>query len=158
MIQGGRMQPVRGFVWGLRVRSAGKDRATVYVRQRRFEVGAPLQFDQEYDAVTALEHALAAIGADLVNGLRALARRRRVEVEEVEATVEGVLNNPLVHLGVVGETGHPGLETVTVKVYVRSLAPEEKVHEVWKETLEKSPLVHTFEKAAKLDLSMQVVI
>jgi len=149
---------VRGFVWGLRVHSASKDHATVYVRRRQFEVGAPLQFDQEYDAVTALEQVLAAIGADLINGLQALARRRRVEVDEVEATVEGVLNNPLTHLGVVGEEGHPGLETVTVKVYVRSLEPQERVCQVWKEVLEKSPLVHTFQRAIELDISMQIVI
>ena len=48
--------------------------------------------------------------ADLVNGLQTLGRRRRVVIDQVEAVVEGELNNPLTYLGVVGETGHPGLE------------------------------------------------
>jgi uncharacterized OsmC-like protein len=146
------------YTWTLRVSTAGKDRATVFVRQHQFAVGAPVQFDTTYDAITALEYVLGAIGADVVNGFRALARKRRVEVDHVEAVIEGELNNPLTYLGVVGESGHPGLEQVRVKVYVASLAAEEEIQRVWQEMLDKSPLVRTFQPAIRFELSLQVVL
>src|ERR1043166_2554516 len=146
------------YTWTLRVSTADKDRATVFVRQHQFAWGAPVQFDAVYDAITALEYVLGAIGADVVNGFRALARKRRVEVEHVEAVVEGELNNPLTYLGVVGESGHPGLEQVRVKVYVASLATEEEIRHVWQEMLDKSPLVRTFQPAIRFELSLQVVL
>ena len=146
------------YTWTLRVSTACKDRATVFVRQHQFPVGAPVQFDAAYDAITALEYVLGAIGADVVNGFRALARKRRVEVDHVEAVIQGELNNPLTYLGVVGESGHPGLEQVSVKVYVASLAAEAEIQRVWQEMLDKSPLVRTFQPAIRFELSLQVVL
>ncbi len=110
------------------------------------------------DGITALEYVLGAIGADVVYGLQALARKRRVEVDHVEAVVEGELNNPLTYLGVVGESGHPGLERVSVKVYVASVAAEEEIQRVWQEMLSRSPLVRTLQPAIRLELSLQVVL
>ena len=146
------------YAWTLRVSAAGKDRATVFARTQQYSVGAPVQFDAAYDAITALEYVLGAIGADMVNGFQALARKRRVEVDHVEAVVEGELNNPLTYLGVVGESGHPGLERVSVKVYVASLDTEEAIRRVWQEMLDKSPLVRTFQPVIRFELSMQVVL
>ncbi len=100
--------------WTLRVRGAGKGPSTVYVRHSQFQAGDPLSFDPEYDYVTALEYLLGAIGADLVGGLQVIARRQRVQVNDIEAVVSGKLNNPLTYLGVVGEEGHPGLEHMAV--------------------------------------------
>ena len=146
------------YTWTLRVSTAGKDRATVFARTHQYSVGAPVQFDAAYDAITALEYVLGAIGADVVNGFQTLARQRRVEVDHVEAVVEGELNNPLTYLGVMGESGHPGLERVSVKVYVASLATEEEIRRVWQEMLGKSPLVRTFQPATRFELSMQIVL
>src|SRR5262245_41579159 len=98
--------------WTLRVASGGGPSAKVYARRHTFEVGAPVSFDRDYGQVSALEHLLGAVGADLVNGFVALARRKRLEVDRVEARVEGRLGNPLVALGVVGERGDPGLERI----------------------------------------------
>ena len=153
-----REKAVDEFKWNLRVRTTGKGCATVYVRKHQFEVGSPVQFDKEYGGVTALEYVLGAIGADIVAGLQACSRRRRVDVDDIEAQVSGELNNALTHLGVVGEEGHPGVEKVTVKVYVSSSAPEEAVWRIWEEMLERSPLVRTFGHIARLELSMKQVI
>jgi OsmC-like protein len=117
-----------------------------------------VHFDRAYEAVSALEYVLGAIGADLVNGLQALARKRRVAIERIEAVVEGELNNPLAYLGVIGETGHPGLQRVQVKVYVASLEEEAAIRRLWQEVLATSPLVYTFQAAIRLDLRLQVVI
>src|SRR5688572_15798815 len=138
--------------WRLRVSAADRGQATVYTRQHQFRVGAPVHFDRTYEAVSALEYVLGAIGADLVNGLQTLGRRRRVVIEQLEAVVEGELNNPLTYLGVVGESGHPGLQKVRVRVYVASPEEEAAVQRLWQEMLATSPLVRTFQAAIQLEL------
>jgi hypothetical protein len=141
-----------GHRWTVRVAAGPGDGATAYARSRRFTLGAPLAFDEEYPQTTALEHLLAAVGADLVAGFRIMARRRRIALDQVEAVVEGRLQNPLVHLGVVGEAGHPGLESVEVKVYADSPANEDDVRAAWEEALARSPMVHTFRLQPELKL------
>ena len=138
------------------VRAAGRGRATAYVRTHRFEVGAPVEFDAQAETVSALEYALAALAADLLGTFGALARRRRVEIDATEAVVTGTLNNPLTVLKVVGEEGHPGLEHVTLKLYVRSPAPPEQLHAVWAEARMLSPLARTLAAAVALDLELAI--
>ena len=149
---------MEGHTWTLRISAAERDQATVFTRQHQFRVGAPVHFDRTYEAVTALEYVLGAIGADLVNGLQILARKRRVAIEQVEAVVEGELNNPLTYLGVVGETGHAGLEKVWVRVYLASSEAEATIQRLWQEMLATSPLVHTFQAAIQLELKLQVIV
>ena len=148
---------MEGYTWTLRVSGTERGQATVFTRQHQFRVGAPVHFDRAYEAVSALEYVLGAIGADLVNGFQTLAHRRRVAIEQVEAVVEGELNNPLAYLGVVGEAGHPGLEKVRVRVYVASSEEEVTIQRLWQEMLATSPLIHTFQPAIQLELKLQVV-
>ena len=104
--------------WGVRVRAIAAGGTTAYARSHAFEVGAALPFDVEGSRVTALEYLLGALGGDLIGGFRTLARQRRLAIDEIEATVDATLDNPLTHLGVVGEEGHPGLERVAIRVHV----------------------------------------
>jgi hypothetical protein len=140
------------YRWTVRVAAGPDDRATAYARKESIALGAPLAFDEEYPRATALEHLLAAVGADVVVGLRLAARRRRLELDHVEAVVEGSLENPLVHLGVVGEEGTPRLDALVVKVYVDTLAAEAEVRRAWEEALARSPMVHTFRLQPELKL------
>jgi hypothetical protein len=148
---------VDGFTWNLRVRSSGDDRATAYVRKHQFDIGAPLQFDQEYGQVTALEYVLAALGAEIVNGLKARCRRRRIPVDQVEALVSGELRNPLTYLDVIGEDGNPGFKRITVRAYVSSEEEQAQVEEVWRDLLARSPLICTLAPVVDLDLVLQVM-
>jgi len=141
-----------------RVTSRPDGRADVRVRKRSFEVGAPLSFDNAYDGVTAVEQLLGALGADLVNGLLARAKKRRIEMDSAEATVEGTLQNPLIYLDVVGEQGTTALESIHARVYVSTFAPESDIKSLWAEMLERSPLVNTLKRAVKLDLSFKISI
>lgn len=146
------------FAWKARVTAEMHDRASVYVRRHRFEVGRPLDFDAQSESISALEYLLGALGADLVNGLQAAAKRRRLHLDRAEATVEGRLDNPLVHLAVVGETGHCGLANAAVKVYASSLEPEDDVRDAWAETLERSPIVRTLRDSLDLSLELHLVL
>jgi uncharacterized OsmC-like protein len=145
------------FVWRARVSADAPASASVFVRKHSFVVGRPLDFDAEADSVSAVEHLLGALGADVLNGFRAEAKRRRITVDRAEATVEGRLDNPLTHLRVVGETGHPGLREAHVKVYVSSPAAEDAVREAWTDSLERSPLVRTLRPTVALELELQIV-
>jgi hypothetical protein len=144
--------------WTLRIGAMGDGQAAVFARQHQFRIGAPVNFDRTYEAVSALEYVLGALGADLVNGLQILAHKRRVVIEQLEAVVVGELNNPLTYLGVIGETGHPGLEQVRIKLYLASPEPEVTIQRLWQEMLERSPLVRTFQAAIQLELSLQVIV
>lgn len=146
------------FEWRVRVTADRGDCGTVYARKHQFQVGAPLDFDREYRHVSALELVLGAIGSDLVNGLRLAARRRRVEIEGIEAVVHGQVNNPLKYLGVIGENGHPGLQRVTATVYVSSMAAPRDMERIWGEMLERSPLFHTFQPLLDLELNLKTVL
>ena len=145
------------FAWHVRVRSTGHGRATAYVRQHQFAVGEPIQFDAEADAVAGLEYVLGALGADLVAGLQRAARRRRLAVDQVEAVVSGRLDNPLTYLGVVGESGHPGLERVVARVYVGADDDEAALQEAWQEALGRSPFVGVLARAVELDLTLEAI-
>lgn len=142
----------------VRVSSKPGGRADVRVRKRGFEVGAPLSFDSAYDGVTAVEQLLGALGADLVNGLLARAKKRRVEIDSAEATVEATLNNPLMYLDVVGEKGTTAIERISVRVYVSTFAQTTDIQSLWEEMLERSPLVNTLKQAVKMDLSFKIAI
>jgi uncharacterized OsmC-like protein len=144
--------------WGVRVRATGTAGATAYARVHSFEVGSALPFDVEEGRVTALEYLLGALGGDLIGGFRTLARRRRLAIEEVEATVDATLDNALTHLGVVGEEGHPGLDRVAVRVHVSTLEPEDAVREAWDEALRRSPLLRTLQGAASIEIVMTVTV
>ncbi len=149
---------MENYTWTLRIGAADHGQATVFTRQHQFRVGAPVHFDRAYEAVSALEYALGALGADVVNGLQILARKRRVPVDQIEAVVAGELDNPLTYLGVVGEAGHPGLGKVRVKVYLASSEEEAAIQRLWQEMLATSPLVRTFQAAVQLELSLQIVM
>ena len=144
--------------WTLRVTAARPAGSTVHARKHSFAAGAPLSFDVEYGAITALEYLLGAVGADLVGGIQAVARRRRVEIDDIEVVVHGVLHNPMVYLRVVGETGDAGIRAIEARAYISSLDDEHRVRAVWTEALETSPIANTLGKAVKLDLTYQQVL
>ena len=141
--------------WSLRVSGISKDRVSVFARRSRFEIGVPLSFDEEYQHLTALEHFLAAVGSDLVSGLIIRAKRLRVEIDNVEATVECTLDNPLAFLDVVGEEGGPGVKLLRAIVYISSLAEPSEVEELWQATLLRSPLVQTPKGCCRVGTELQ---
>lgn len=148
---------VEGHRWSVRVGTAD-DLARLHVRTSSLELGAPVTFDSEYPHVTALEAVLGAVGADLVGGLRAEARRRRIALDEVEAVVGCELVNPLTHIGVVGEEGHPGIRRLEVKVYASTAHDEEALQPIWERVLARSPLICTLRDAVELVLELKLTI
>ncbi len=145
------------YVWTSRVRWMGEDQATVYTRNHAFTVGGQASFREADPHPDAVEYLLGALGGDLLSGFASHAARRGVEVDAMEASIFGQLNNPLVFLGVVGESGHPGFETISFTLYVSADAEEETLEEIWRTTLARSPLLNTLNRCVALTLNLHAV-
>jgi hypothetical protein len=135
----------------------GKGWATAYTRNHAFTVGGQASFREADAHPDAIEYVLGALGGDLISGFASHATRRGVEVEAMEASIFGRLNNPLVYLGVVGESGHPGIETISCTLYVSADADEGILKEIWQTTLARSPLVNTLDRCVGLTLNLHAV-
>ncbi|MBI4476243.1 MAG: OsmC family protein [Acidobacteria bacterium] len=144
--------------WHARAAVGRRGPAAVWVRGRRFTIGVPLSFDIDEPDPTALEHVLGAIAADAAGGFAERARRRRLDVESVEAAVEAKLDNPLTYLAVVGEERNPALKSVRVRVYITTSADQAAIEEVWRDTLARSPLVSTFARSLDLELTYKTML
>ena len=135
----------------------GEGWATAYTRNHAFTVSGQASFREADAHPDAVEYLLGALGGDLISGFASQATRRGVEVDAMEASISGRLNNPLVLLGVVGESGHPGFETISCTLYVSADADEEVLKEVWRTTLARSPLVNTLDRCVGLTLNLHAV-
>jgi hypothetical protein len=144
--------------WTVRVSCASGGDTTVHVRRTQFHIGPSLNFDSASESVSALEYVLAAVGADVLNVLSRLAKKRRFPLADLEASVLGEIDNPLTYLGVVGEQGHPGLKRIQIKVYLSCSASENELHDLWQEALRRSPLATTFGSLIEFEASFKSVI
>ncbi len=149
---------VAHYAWTARVRGTGENNATAYARNQAFAVYGQASFKEADPHPSAVEYLLGALGSDLITGFAAHAIRRGIVVDALEASISGRLNNPLVFLGVVGETGHPGFEAISGTLYVSTDADEPVLHEVWQKTLARSPLVNTLQRCVTLSLELQITL
>lgn len=136
----------------LRVTAPGPA-ARVSVNRRQFSIGRPVEFDDASPHVAAIEYALGAVGGEIVNGLRDFARRRRLAIDAVEALVSGELQDGLVYLEVIGETGRPRIRRIAVKVFVAS--PDHgATRALFDHMIERLPLVSTLREVVDLDIEL----
>ncbi len=146
------------YIWTARVGGTGENKATAYTRNQAFAVYGQASFKEADPHPSAVEYLLGALGGDLVTGFTTHAARRGIVVDALEASISGRLNNPLVFLGVVGETGHPGFETISGTLYVSTDADEPILRAVWQETLARSPLANTLQRCVTLSLELQITL
>ena len=129
--------------------------ARVSIGRRQFSIGRPVEFDEASPDVAALEYALGAAGGEIVNGLREFARRRRIEIDAIEALVTGELEHALTYLEVVGEHETPRIARIHVKVFV-STPDEAAIRALFADMLERLPLACTLRAA--LDLKTELIL
>ena len=142
----------------VRIRRSDARTATVHAGRNSFAVGRALEFSDRAPIPSAAEYLLGAVGADVLLTFSALAEQRGLVVYDAEVSVSGDLNNPLVFLGVIGETGHPGYQSISATLFVRSDAGEEAIGEVWRETQERSPCANTLRRNVDVSLEVRVVL
>ena len=106
--------------------------------------------------MTGAETLLGLLAADVIGLFLEIAKRRRLPVDEVEATVKAELADPLVQLGVIGAQGEPRYESFSLRAYAGSSAPEAAIQEIWTEALRRAPLANTLRRGAALEALLQV--
>ena len=84
------------------------------------------------------------------------ASRRGIQVEALEISLNGQIDNIFVFLGV-EQAGHSGFRAITGTLYVRADAEEELLQQLWRQTLAASPVTNTLARPVTLDIAMQQV-
>lgn len=146
------------YSWTVRVERVGEQETKAYSRNHAFVVGEQASFRETDPHPSAVEYLLGALGGDLLRGFQLQAARQRVAVDAMELMLSGRLNNPLAYLGVVGETGHPGLESIQGTLYVSADADRSTLEEMWLIALERSPLFNTLRRCVELSLELRVMV
>ena len=100
---------------------------------------------------------LGALGADLTNGFHAAADQLGVQIDALEMALSGRLANPLVVLGVIGEAGEPRFVEILGTLYVSAEAGVDLLQEVWRTTLERSPVANTLKHSAVISIELRLI-
>jgi len=142
------------YLWRTRVRWSGGMQAKVFCRNHSWVAGQPASFDVKDDAPSAVEYVLGALGSCLAMGFQILASRRGMEIDEVEISLNGKIDNIFVFWGTEKE-GHSGFREISGEMYVRSEADPETLARVWRETLAASPVFNTLTRNVNVNIGMK---
>lgn len=148
-------EEARKYEWRLRARSTGHQKSTVYVRNFSFDVGQAASFEEKDAHPSALEYLFGALAGALATGFASECVRENLEVDDIELTVTGTLNNVLAHMGI--EEGDPSVQSIEVKCFASTFDDEDRVHAAWNRTAARSPLVATLHKSTRLTLKLSIV-
>ncbi len=143
-------------VWRARVRWMGGFRSKAYVRNHTFYIDEPADLAGVDTAPNAVEYVLSSLGACLTVGFVLNATKKNIKIEDLEVSLEGRIDNILTFLGL-SEEGHPGYREIVAKLYVKSPADKQTLEEVWKETLETSPVGNTLSRNVKIVPQLSMV-
>jgi hypothetical protein len=133
-----------------------KARVNVFARSHRMVAGESLSFDREDAVPSGLEHLLTAVASDLVAGFARLARKRRILIDGLEASLQAEVDGALVWLGVVGESGEPRLTAVSGTLYVSSPAGEAVLGELWRDVQAQAPLCAALAGNVRMDVRLAI--
>ena len=146
----------RDFAWQTRVHWSNGQTAKVYARNHAWEAGQPASFDVQDAAPSAVEFLLGALGSCLAMGFQIHASRRGVNLEEIEISLAGKIDNIFVFLGSETE-GHSGFKEIRGTLYVRADTDETVMQEIWQHTVKVSPVLNTIGRGAKIEIVMRIV-
>jgi hypothetical protein len=141
----------------VRVQRTADGVARVYTRGQSFDVDSQASLRESDPHPSAVEYALGALGGDLVCGFQREAASRHLKVHAIEVSLAGRLDNVLVHLGVIGESGHAGFASIDGTAYVSTGADERDVEEIWRAALARSPLFNTLSRCATVNICVRVM-
>ena len=106
---------------------------------------------------SALDLLLGALVADLLSGLHRAASRAGVKLFDAELSASARLENPLVALGVVGESGSAALASVQGSLYVSCDAGADVLAGLWRTVLERAPVHATLRRCADVQIDLKPV-
>lgn len=145
----------KGYEWRLRARATGPLKSTIYARNFSFEIGQPTSFEERDERPCAIEYLFGALAGSLTTAFATECARDGLEVDDIELSLGGSLNNVLAHLGL--EAGDPSVRQIELKCFASTFDDEEKVRAAWSRTVERSPLAATLVKAVDLKIKFALV-
>lgn len=152
----GDLEQARSYAWRVRARWTGGMRAKVFARNHSWSTGQPASFDTEDAVPSAIEQLLGAVASCLVVGFQWRASKEGIAIDDLEVSLSARAENILTFLGVEDE-GSPGLSRVEGKFYVRSDGDEERLEQLWEETVRRSPVTQTLLGEAVVEIEFKVV-
>lgn len=141
---------------GVRVSARDSEKVSVFARSHSAVVGRGWSFDIAEPQMTGAEMMLGALAADVILLFLKLARQARLVVDEVEATVQAELLEPLAHLGVQGADGQPRYTGFSLRAFAGSSAPAAALQTMWAEALRRAPLANTLRRAGEFSATLQI--
>ncbi|MEZ5083943.1 MAG: OsmC family protein [Bacteroidales bacterium] len=143
------------YEWRIRTRSTGHLKSTVYCRNFSFDVGQAASFEEKDTYPSAIEFMMGSLSASLSTSFSTESAKAGLDIDDVEITVRCKLANVLAHLGL--EDGDPSISSISIKCFITSMDDEKKIKELWAETLKRSPLYSTLEKATSITTKINIV-
>ncbi|WP_342433950.1 OsmC family protein [Neobacillus sp. FSL H8-0543] len=150
------LQAAKGYEWSVRARGEKELMAKVHSRNHTFQVGQPADFGAKVDAPSAIDYLLASLASCLTVGYKAQASRRNIEIDNLELSIKGRLENVLYHLEL-EEEGGPKVNKITGTFYVSSPDSEKVLEDLWDNTLLRSPIYQTLKQAITIDIKLSIV-
>jgi uncharacterized OsmC-like protein len=144
----------RGYEWRLRVRAGEGRSSTVYCRNFSWKLGQPASFEERDRHPSAVEALLGALGSSLATGYAAECASDGLDIDDIEITVKGGLDNILAHLGL--EEGDPSFSMIEVRCFASTLEDEARAERAWDRAVSRSPLAATLAKAVTLKTSFTI--
>jgi len=112
--------------------------------------------DGQVETPTAVEYILGTLGACVVIGFVYLATIRNITIHNLEAALEGELDDIGVFLALSDE-GHSGYKRIHLTLYVSTDADEETVKKLFEEAIRRSPVVNTLRNLVDVEGVVKVV-
>ncbi|OLS38379.1 sulfurtransferase TusA family protein [Bacillus sp. MRMR6] len=150
------LQAAKGFQWSVRAKGDKELTAKIYSRNHTFLAGQPADFSPKVNAPSAIDYLLASLASCLTVGYKAQASRRDIEIDHLELTLKGGLENVLFHMEL-EEDGSPKMNTITGVFYVSSPESEVVLEDIWNMTLTKSPIYQTLKQSIAIDIKLSIV-
>ncbi|MFE8700599.1 sulfurtransferase TusA family protein [Cytobacillus sp. FJAT-54145] len=150
------LEAAQGYQWSVRVQGDQNLTAKVHSRNHTFMVGQPADFSHSVPAPSAIDYFLSSLSACLTVGFRAQASKRNIEIDHLELSLKGGLENVLYHMEL-EEKGSPKVNRISGTFYVSSPADEEVLEDLWENTIKRSPIYQTLLSAVKMDIKFSVV-
>jgi uncharacterized OsmC-like protein/TusA-related sulfurtransferase len=148
-------EKAKAYEWRVRARSKGNMKSTVYFRNFSFDVGQPASFEEKDEHPSAVEYLLSALAGALSTGFATECAKDGIEIDDIEISIKGKLDNVLAHLGL--EEGDPSFKGIELKCFASTMDDGGKVRAAWKRTFDRSPLAQTLKKAVELEARLAIV-
>lgn len=144
--------------WAIRAVSIARRETKIYAGNAALTASVQVNLQPSADnKPSALELLLSALAADVVEGYRAVLERRGIVPFGLELALKAKLGNVLVHLGVIGESGDPGLASVSATLYVSADADEAVLRSALDEALRRASVFTTLARAATIELILSIL-